>query len=81
MGRVDYSGLKIKLIGSLVAISVIELLKDFMMEGAYDDKTQMWRIIIHITFVISGVLFALMDFIADKREAVDLGGKSTMSEK
>jgi uncharacterized protein (TIGR00645 family) len=81
MGRVDYSGLKIKLIGSLVAISVIELLKDFMMEGAYDDKTQMWRIIIHVTFVISGVLFALMDFIADKREAVDLGGKSTMSEK
>ena len=81
MGRVDYSGLKIKLIGSLVAISVIELLKDFMMEGAYDDKTQLWRIIIHITFVISGVLFALMDFIADKREAVDLGNKSTMSEK
>ena len=81
MGRVDYSGLKIKLIGSLVAISVIELLKDFMMEGSYDDRTQLWRIIIHITFVISGVLFALMDFIADKREAVDLGNKSTMSEK
>jgi len=81
MGRVDYSGLKIKLIGSLVAISVIELLKDFMMEGAYDDKTQMWRIIIHVTFVISGVLFALMDFIADKREAVDLGVKPTKSEK
>ena len=81
MGRVDYSGLKIKLIGSLVAISVIELLKDFMMEGAYDDKTQMWRIIIHVTFVLSGVLFALMDFIADKREAVDIGDKSNKSEK
>ncbi len=81
MGRVDYSGLKIKLIGSLVAISVIELLKDFMMEGAYDDKTQLWRIIIHVTFVVSGVLFALMDFIADKREAVDLAVKKTKSEK
>ena len=81
MGRVDYSGLKIKLIGSLVAISVIELLKDFMMEGEYDDKTQMWRIAIHITFVLSGVLFALMDFIADKREAVDLAVKPTKSEK
>ena len=52
-----------------------------MMEGAYDDKTQMWRIIIHVTFVISGVLFALMDFIADKREAVDLAVKPTKSEK
>ena len=72
MGRVDYSGLKIKLIGSLVAISVIELLKDFMMEGDYDDKRQMWRILIHMTFVVSGVLFALMDLLADKRESVDL---------
>ena len=81
MGRVDYSGLKIKLIGSLVAISVIELLKDFMMEGDYDDKRQMWRIAIHITFVLSGVLFALMDFIADKREAVDLADDSSKSEK
>jgi uncharacterized protein (TIGR00645 family) len=30
MGTIDFSGLKIKLIGSLVAISVIELLKDFI---------------------------------------------------
>jgi uncharacterized protein (TIGR00645 family) len=72
MGRVDYSGLKIKLIGSLVAISVIELLKDFMQEGEFDSKREMWRIGIHLTFVVSGVLFALMDFIADKREQVDM---------
>jgi uncharacterized protein (TIGR00645 family) len=72
MGRVDYSGLKIKLIGSLVAISVIELLKDFMQEEVFDAKREMWRIAIHLTFVISGVLFALMDWIADKREQVDM---------
>ena len=81
MGRVDYSGLKIKLIGSLVAISVIELLKDFMMEGDYDDKRQMWRIVIHLTFVVSGVLFAVMDLIADKRESVDLADKPNKSAK
>ena len=27
-----------------------------------------WRIVIHLTFVASGVLFAAMDWIADKRE-------------
>ena len=81
MGRVDYSGLKIKLIGSLVAISVIELLKDFMMEGDYDDKRQMWRIIIHMTFVVSGVLFALMDLLADKRESVDLSEEPKKNSK
>ena len=69
MGRVDYSGLKIKLIGSLVAISVIELLKDFMKEGTFDANREGWRIGIHMTFVISGVLFALMDMMADRHKS------------
>jgi uncharacterized protein (TIGR00645 family) len=57
MGRVDYSGLKVKLIGSLVAISVIELLKDFMQAETYDDFEPLaWRIGIHLTFVVSGEL-------------------------
>jgi uncharacterized protein (TIGR00645 family) len=63
MGTIDFSGLKIKLIGSLVAISVIELSGQ-----AEVTEGTVWRIIIHITFVISGVLFALMDWIADKRK-------------
>ncbi len=69
MGHVDYSGLKIKLIGSLVAISVIELLKDFMQEAPYDTERQAWRIGIHMTFVVSGVLFALMDMMADRHKS------------
>ena len=70
MGTIDFSGLKIKLIGSLVAISVIELLKDFIeLSGQAEvGEGTIWRVIIHLTFVISGVLFALMDWIADKRK-------------
>jgi uncharacterized protein (TIGR00645 family) len=70
MGTIDFSGLKIKLIGSLVAISVIELLKDFIeLSGEAEvGEGTVWRVIIHLTFVLSGVLFALMDWIADKRE-------------
>ena len=70
MGTIDFSGLKIKLIGSLVAISVIELLKDFIELSGQDEVGEgtVWRVIIHLTFVVSGVLFALMDWIADKRE-------------
>jgi uncharacterized protein (TIGR00645 family) len=71
MGRVDYSGLKIKLIGSLVAISVIELLKDFMDANTEVSDGLKWRIGIHITFVISGVLFALMDYIAELHHKKD----------
>lgn len=70
MGHVDSSGMKIKLIGSLVAISVIELLKDFIELAGKDHVGggTKWRLVIHLTFVASGVLFALMDWIADKRE-------------
>ena len=70
MGTIDFSGLKIKLIGSLVAISVIELLKDFIELAGQDEVGggTKWRIVIHLTFVASGVLFAAMDWIADKRE-------------
>jgi uncharacterized membrane protein YqhA len=49
---------------------VIELLKDFIeLSGQAEvNEGTIWRIVIHITFVISGVLFALMDWIADKRD-------------
>ena len=36
MGHVDYSGLKLKLIGSIVAISAIDLLKAFAPLNIYD---------------------------------------------
>ncbi len=69
MGHIDSSGMKIKLIGSLVAISVIELLKDFMQDGPFDAKREGWRIGLHMTFVISGLLFALMDTLADRHKS------------
>lgn len=69
MGHVDFSGLKIKLIGSLVAISVIELLQDFVHSSGDEKITdgEIWRVVIHLTFVLSGVMFAVMDYIGDKR--------------
>lgn len=65
MGKVDFSGLKLKVIGAIVAISAIDLLKSFMdipdeLSDAEADKL-MWKVIIHMTFVFSGLLFALMD--------------------
>jgi uncharacterized protein (TIGR00645 family) len=71
MGTIDFSGLKIKLIGSLVALSVIELLKDFidLSASGHEEVGQgvIWRIVIHLTFVVSGVLFSVMDWVADNR--------------
>lgn len=70
MGKVDFSGLKLKLIGSLVAISVIELLKDFMEADEGVNEGLKWRIAIHMVFVVSGLLFAVMDAIAARTDNI-----------
>ncbi|MEQ1889501.1 MAG: TIGR00645 family protein [Alphaproteobacteria bacterium] len=61
MGHVDFSDLKIKVIGSIAAISAIELLKAFMNAEELSNAQLGWKVGIHLTFVASGVLFALMD--------------------
>jgi len=68
MGKVNFSGLKLKVIGAIVAISAIDMLKSYMeittelTEG--EMNALMWKVIIHMAFVISGVIFALTDKIA-----------------
>lgn len=64
-GEVDFSGLKLKLVASIVAISGIHLLKVFMDVAKYDPEKIRWMVIIHLVFVISGVLLALMDWISN----------------
>jgi uncharacterized protein (TIGR00645 family) len=61
MGHVSFSDLKIKVIGSIVAISGIELLKAFVDVDAYTTEQLAWKVGLHMTFVVSGVLFAVMD--------------------
>jgi uncharacterized protein (TIGR00645 family) len=70
MGTLDFSGLKIKLIASIVAISGIHLLKVFMDVDKYSTEQLMWFVVIHLTFVVSGVMFAAMDWIEAKSHAV-----------
>ena len=74
MGKVDFSALKLKLIASIVAISAISLLKTFMLLGEEPvaQETLIWQVVIHLTFVASGVFLALMDWLhclAEKVEA------------
>ena len=73
MGKVDFSGLKLKLIASIVAISGIQLLKQFMNVSNVPKEELMWLVIVHLTFVLSGVMLALMDLITVK--AHKMGGR------
>ena len=76
MGKVDFSGLKLKLIASIVAISGIHLLKSFMNIKSTSHEELMWLVIIHMTFVVSGVLLALMDRLTEAGHAHMAAAKS-----
>jgi uncharacterized protein (TIGR00645 family) len=77
MGTLDFSGLKMKLIASIVAISAVALLRAFMglaERGVEPDPAKLsWMIGLHLTFILTGVLMALMDWL-DHKSGHDDGG-------
>jgi uncharacterized protein (TIGR00645 family) len=66
MGTIDFTALKLKLLSSIVAISAIQLLKEFMSMkavAAVDERRLFWLVVIHLVFVASSVLLAVADYI------------------
>lgn len=66
IGRVDFGGMKLKLIASIAAISAIHLLEIFMTPEKLDVATLGWLLAIQLTIVVSGVLLALTDYINER---------------
>lgn len=67
MAKIDFTGLKLKLLSSIVAISAIKLLTAFMNVGKYSDRDLSWMTGVHIVFVVSGVLMALTDRLSGEK--------------
>jgi uncharacterized protein (TIGR00645 family) len=68
MGKVDFSGLKLKVIVSLVAIAAVDLLESFVEVATIDKTDLLWQIAILGTFVLTGVLLAWMDRLVETHE-------------
>ncbi len=71
MGTIDFSALKLKLLSSIVAISAVQLLKQFMSMTVVTPEAErvlFWMVCIHVVFVVSSVLLALSDRIAGHSE-------------
>jgi uncharacterized protein (TIGR00645 family) len=64
MGKLDAGTLKLKVAASIVAISSIHLLSIFMKVQDVPNDKIMWYVILHMTFVFSAVLLALLDRMA-----------------
>jgi uncharacterized protein (TIGR00645 family) len=62
MTKVNFDGLKQKVLASIVAISAIQVLKAFMnIDAAFDATRMTWLVGVHLAFVISALLLALSD--------------------
>ena len=66
MGKVDFSNMKLKLIASIIAISVIHLLKSFMSIETVDKGNLLWLMELHGLFLVSGLVLAAMDYLGEK---------------
>ena len=66
--RIDFAGLKQKLLASIVAISAIHVLEAFLnIDAAFDATRMTWLVAVHLVFVISALLLALSDRLAAER--------------
>ena len=61
LGKLDAGTLKLKIASSIVAISSIHLLKAFMSVQQIPNDKLLWLVIIHITFVVSALLMAVIE--------------------
>jgi len=61
MGGVDFASLKLKLIGSIVALSGINLLAAFLEIENTNKEDLGWMLGLHLTFVVTGLIFALSE--------------------
>lgn len=66
IGHVTFGDIKIKLMASIVAMSAIHVLANFIRVGQIPNRDLAWSVGIHLAFVASGVLMAVMDRIMEK---------------
>jgi len=81
MKEINYAKIKIKVIGSIVAISAIQLLAIFFkiskgIQGKEQgiqlmDGDVKWLILLHLAFVFSGLIFAVTELIMKKTDKIE----------
>jgi len=65
IGHVTFGDIKLKLMASIVAMSAIHVLADFIRVEEISDRVLAWSVGLHIAFIVSGLIFAMMDRITE----------------
>ncbi|MBK2124756.1 TIGR00645 family protein [Fangia hongkongensis] len=64
--KLSPTGVKMKIAGSIVAISSISLLKQFLDIAHISDRELLWNVIIHLVFVFSAIMIAFTGWLEHK---------------
>ena len=71
LGKIDAGSLKIKVASTIVAISSIHLLQIFLNADTYSESKIMWLTIVHMAFVVSALLLAVIDRVMTSSKKAD----------
>lgn len=67
MAKIDFTGLKLKLMSTIVAISAIQLLRAFMDVKNTPDRELYWDAGILLVFVVSALLLAVTEYFSHEK--------------
>lgn len=73
VGKLDSGTLKLKVASSIVAISSVHLLKAFMNAAEISNDKLLWLVVIHLTFVASALLMAVIERFLTYKEPLSVG--------
>ncbi|WP_298162299.1 TIGR00645 family protein [Acidocella sp.] len=66
MSRIDFAGLKLKLLSSITVIAAVQLLRGFLDIGNETDRDLFWQLVIVLSFGVLCLLLALTDRVEGK---------------
>jgi len=67
--RLDPGSLKVKVATALLTISAVKLLQVFMDRQNFSDTDIFWKVVIHLVFIVSAVVLAILDRITSQTHA------------
>lgn len=68
MSKIDFSGLKLKLLASMTVIGAVHLLRSFLDVGNESDRNLFWQLVIVMGFGLLSLVLALTDRVEHKGE-------------
>lgn len=66
MSKIDFAGLKLKLLASMTVIAAVHLLRSFLNVANETDRNLLWQLVIVLSFGVLSLLLALTDRVEGK---------------